>query len=514
MKQLSGVDAMFLHLDNPRASSGGTLVMVYDQSTRPDGKPLRFKEILAHLNARIEQLPVLQQKLVKVPFNLDHPYWIQDRNFNLEHHVHHVRLPQPGDWRQFCILAARLATPHFDFDRPLWDMHVVEGLDHVDWLPAGSFAILIRMHHAAVDGTAAIQLLKVLHELSPDITSTISGDDEFQRNRLRGENPPGLVSMLLRAGINNTKSVFSLPKPLYHLASQVVPSLVSDVVHPQEHSKAEVPRTRFNQRVSPYRVFADQIYSLEVIRQYKALVKGATVNDAVSSIIAGALRRYLESKHELPADSMVAMMPINTRSSEGQYESQGNMIVLTTSSIRTDISDPVKRLKEINSATSNMKSFINGVGASDMTDITRFAPEATLAFAGKLVALTRLDAGRVSQPLFNVGISNVPGPQVPLYLEGAMLRHFSVVAPVVDGMGLAFGVASYNGSLAIFPTACRDIVPDPEFLADCLDKSYEEIRTVTEAANRKKTQKSKTRRTTAKKGTVKKQSAAKRTAVS
>jgi hypothetical protein len=155
-----------------------------------------------------------------------------------------------------------------------------------------------------------------------------------------------------------------------------------------------------------------------------------------------------------------------------------------------------------------LKSFVNGVGASDMTDLTRFAPEATLAFAGKLLAMTRLDAGSVTHPLFNVGITNVPGPQVPLYLEGAMLRHFSVVAPIRDGMGLTFGVASYNGSLSIFPTACREIVPDPEFLAECLDRSYEEISALTRKTTGTKARPGRTRKKTVKKARPKNQNTA------
>lgn len=470
---------MFLHLDNPRASTGGTLVLVYDQSTRPGGKPLRFKEILKHVNERIDDLPVLQQKLVKVPFSLDHPYWVKDKNFQLEHHVHHVRLPYPGDWRQFCILAARLSTPHFDFERPLWEMHVVEGLDKVRWLPKGSFAFLIRVHHAAVDGSAAVQLLKVLHELSADATTAPSRDTTEHV----GEEPPGLAHMLLNAGVNNTKSLLRLSKPLYSLAAHALPSIFLNQDKTDLQQSGKVPRTRFNDRVSPYRVFASQRYSFDVIREFKSLVAGATVNDAVVTIIAGALRRYLERKSELPDRSMVAMMPVNTRAKGSQATAHGNEIVLAAAAIHTEIEDPVVRMEAIKTATSNMKSFINGVGAAEMTDLTRYAPEATLAFAGKLISMMRIDTGELGNPVFNVAISNVPGPRAPLYFGGAELRHFSVVAPVMDGMGLAFGVASYNGSLSIFPTACREMLPDPEVLAACLDQSYAECNALVGGTN-------------------------------
>lgn len=158
LKQLSGLDASFIYLDTDRASTGGTMIYVYDQSTIPGGGHLRFKEILKHIESRTATSPIFRQKLKQVPMSLDYPYWVEDENFRIENHVFHVALPKPGDWRQFCIMASRLTTPHFDFNRPLWEMYVVEGLDNIDWLPKGSFAILTRMHHAAVDGTAAAQL--------------------------------------------------------------------------------------------------------------------------------------------------------------------------------------------------------------------------------------------------------------------------------------------------------------------------------------------------------------------
>jgi WS/DGAT/MGAT family acyltransferase len=477
MKQLSGVDSMFLRLDNPRASTGGTMVLVYDQTTRPCGKPLRFKEILAHFESRIAELPVLQQKLVRVPFGLDHPYWVKDKNFSLEHHVHHVRLPLPGDWRQFCILAARLTTPHFDFARPLWEMYVVEGLDNVDGMPEGSFGLLIRVHHAAVDGSSAVQILQVLHEL---------GAEEPKKRRKRknpgsnlSEDPPGLTTILFNAGVNNTRNVLRLSKPIWSLASQLLPRPLmddDDELEVESAAPLKAPATRFNDKVSPYRVFGTRSFPFDIIRSLRKLVEGATVNDVVATLISGALRRYLLQHGELPEDSMVAMMPINTRASQKEYQTEGNAIVLARSAIRTDIEDPIERLEAVRCATAGMKSFVNGVGAGEMTDLTRFAPEATLAFAGKLLAKARLDGGGFGRPLFNVGISNVPGPREPLYLMGARLRHFSIVVPLVDGMGLGFGVISYAGELSIFPTACRDIVPDPDFLLECLDESFAEMR--------------------------------------
>ncbi|HTF35280.1 MAG TPA: wax ester/triacylglycerol synthase family O-acyltransferase [Myxococcota bacterium] len=472
MQQLTGTDALFLHLDSPRFSTGATIVFIYDQSAR--AKPLRFKEILQHLEKRVPQLPVLRRKLHRVPFDLDRPYWVDAPDFEIEHHVHHVRLPHPGDWRQFCILAARLTTPHFDLTRPLWEMYVVEGLDHVAWLPEGSFAILLRVHHAAVDGTSALRIMEELHDESPE-----GRKERRAPTRQVPEGPPGLATMLLRSGWNNARAAFEVPRAGVRIASQFARSgdTGGDATG-QVRARDPVPKTRFNVRISPYRVFESRLYDLRDVRAYKARVSGATVNDAVLAICGGAMRRYLLAKSELPKESLVALVPVNTRRRDVRAGAGGNDITPATAPIHTEIADPIERLVAVREATAGLKAFLDAVGAKEMTDLTRHAPEALLAFAGRMASLLRFDAGALGRPLFNLGISNVPGPQKPLYLRGARLRHLSCVAPIADGMGLMIGVASYDGGIGLFPTACRDVVPDPEFLASCLDESVEEIRGV------------------------------------
>ncbi len=472
MQQLTGTDAIFLHLDSPRYSSGATLVFIYDQSAL--GKPLRFKEILAHVAARSHELPVLRRRLHRVPLDLDRPYWVEDLEFEVEHHVHHVRLPHPGDWRQFCILAARLTTPHFDLARPLWEMYVVEGLDHVSWLPEGSFAILLRVHHAAVDGTSALRVMEVLHDESPDAPGPRGA-----RPGRRSEGPPGLATMLARSAWNNARGAFVTTSAGARILRQFMSGGGGDA---EARPRQPVPRTRFNVRISPYRSFESRRYELADVRAYKARVPGATVNDAVLSICGGALRRYLLAKNQLPEQSLVACVPVNTRRRDAQAGAAGNDITLATAAIHTELADPIARLAAVREGTAGLKAFVEAVGAKEMTDLTRHAPEGLLAFAGRVASLVRLDAGEIGRPLFNLGVSNVPGPQHPLYLKGARLRHLSCVAPVVDGAGLTFGVASYDGTIGIFPTACRAVVPDPEFLAACLDESVEEVRALGEGA--------------------------------
>lgn len=469
VKQLSGQDTSFLFLDNERASSGGTMIYVYDQSTVSGGK-LRFKDILTYIESRLDSSPVFKRKLKKVPLHMDHPYWVTDENFSLEHHVHHVALPKPGDWRQFCIMAARLTKPHFDLERPLWEMFVVEGLDNVDWLPKGSFAILTRVHHAAIDGTAAAEITWGLHEIAADIRTHRAQYRESERL-------PGLLEMATRALWNNITTPVKLMKPLMH----VLPAATSQLLNwagkvtfdKQRDTKVEM--TRFNTRVSPYRVYTSCRLSLDDMKRIKHLVPGSTINDVVVAIVGGAIRIYLDHHQELPAESLVALMPINTRGDTSSEQGAQNQIAMMTAAIGSDQADPLLRLEAVHQATSKSKAVMNGIGAKDLTDINRHAPAALLAAASRLVASTGVDGSGIGRPYFNLGISNVPGPNVPLYFCGAKLKYWSVVAPILDGLSAAFAVTSYDGELVIAPTACREVVPDPDFLLECIEKSYGEF---------------------------------------
>ena len=167
MKQLSGQDAMFLHaeLDGLPQHIGG--VTIYDQSTAPGGK-VRFKQILAMLEARAHLSPIFRRKLAFVPYGLGRPYWVEDPDFDIEYHVRHIALPKPGDWRQLCILAARLHAIPLPRDKPMWEMYVIEGLNNIPWLPKSSFAIYTKMHHAAVDGHTGTEITAGMHDTSPE----------------------------------------------------------------------------------------------------------------------------------------------------------------------------------------------------------------------------------------------------------------------------------------------------------------------------------------------------------
>ena len=463
MRQLSGKDASFLYLDSPNGDTHGTIVFIYDPSSAP-AQPVRFKDILAHIESRLSISRIFRQRLVHVPMELDYPYWVDDKAFDIEYHVRHVALPKPSDWRQFCILASRLHTPPLNLQRPLWEMTVVEGLDNVDWLPRGSFALLIKAHHCALDGHTAAELTMGLHDLSADGSKRV----EVPAVPYCPEATPSVLELLANAVVSNARSPFKLAGP----ATRALPKLATTLR--KFYSRAlgapgSNPVTRFNLKRSPHRVFTARRFALDDVKRVRAAVPGATINDAVLSICAGAVRQYLDAKGELPASTLRVIAPINTRA-EGEYGQAGNNISFFFPDVRTDIDKPIARLEAVYESTRHAKEVAAGIGAREMTDISKHMPAALTLLTTKL--LTATSWGAEAAPLFHFAVSNVPGPTVPLYLCGARMQCWSVVAPLTPGMGLLFAVTSYLDRLFIAPTADRQAVPDPDFLEQCIDRSF------------------------------------------
>jgi diacylglycerol O-acyltransferase len=433
MRQLRGDDALFLYADTGNSNANITLVNIYDPSTAPGGK-IRFKGLLKHIEGRLHLSPIFRQKLLRVPLELDYPYWVEDERFDLEYHVRHVALPQPGDWRQFCIQASRLHARPLDLTRPLWEIYLVEGLDSFLDLPDDSFALLTKIHHSAIDLFGGAEITTLLHDTTRKAPKPEPPEPWFPQA------PPGSLSLLARAALHN-------------------------VVHPERQ-----PVTRFNAEVSPHRVFDTRRFMLDEFREIRELVEGATVNDVVLAICGGALRRYLEAHDELPPASLVAVAPISIRNAD--TASSNHNVSMLRVPLGTDIVDPVERLRHVKSHTSSADEMQHAVGARELTDLSLHAPARTLATTARLLYGAALGVGKHA-PLANCTITNVPGPTIPLFLNGARMTYFSAIMPITDGMGLVFSVTSHEGRIVISPTSCREMVPEPELLAQCIRDDFQ-----------------------------------------
>ena len=467
MDQLSPQDAQFLYLETPDNLTHLTSIGIFDQSTVPGGEVVRFKDILAHVESRLHMSPLFKRRLVHVPLELDFPYWVDDEHFDLEYHIRHGRLPDPGDWRQFCIHVARYHSRPLDMNRPLWEMYVVEGLDNIDWLPKGSYALVTKIHHAAVDGKAIMDFFGALADIDNKGTPAVP----LNMARLRRSPKPGIVDMAVRAAWHTVRSPIGLTDAVmrsvpsvYHVAQKLLAA--------QQQDKHDVPDTRFNHAVSPHKMFGAKAFRLDDFKAIRTVVPGSTINDVVLAVCGGALRRYLKHHGELPDDSLIAWVPINARtSSKADSHSPGNNVTSMTAPIFTDVGNDVDRLGCIHEATKLSKEAKAGVSARLMTDLSQHVPAATQVLAGRLV----LRAGMAARTC-NLFISNIPGPQVPLYMNGAQQVGAYGLAPLVNGMGLFIATPSYNGEITFNVTSTREIVPDMDFFIECIGASLESLK--------------------------------------
>lgn len=464
MQQLSGMDASFLYFETERAPTHIASFAIYDPSTAPGGR-VTFKGILANVERRLHLARCFRQRLVKVPLDVDHPYWLEDPDFDLEFHIRHIALPHPGDWRQLCIQVARIHARPLDLARPLWEMYVIEGLNHVEGVPPGSFALLSKIHHAAIDGVSGAELTAAIHDIAPDAAPPPPGKP------WQPEREPSFLELAARTTFNNVRQPFRFARAMRRTIPGIARVLAEARTRPPEGS-GPVPRTRWNGTVTPHRVVEGRVFSLSDIRDIRKRVPGSTVNDVVLTVCAGALRKYLERHGELPGESLVAMAPISVRSEE-ERGSAGNQVSAMLVTLFTQIADPLERLEKVQRGTQSSKATANALGARTMTDISQVVPGTLSGLAARLY--TRLGLANRVAPFLNTVITNVPGPQIDLYFSGARMVALYGMGPVMDGMGLIHPVFSFSGRISISVTSCRALMPDPGFYAECLQASFDEL---------------------------------------
>jgi diacylglycerol O-acyltransferase len=466
MQQLSTQDAQFLYIETGNNLTHVMGVNIYDPSTAPGGK-VRFKDIIAHVESRLDWSPVFRRRLMRLPYDFDLPYWVDDEYFDIEHHMFHGRLPRPADWRQFCIHLSRHFSRPMDMNRPLWDMYVIEGLDRIKGIPKGSYAIATRVHHAAIDGASAMHFFTAMSDRDPEGAPAI----EHTPAKAEAAEAPSTVTVLNRAVVSNLQSPVKMAGTLLRFTPAIW-STVKKALGPDAGRSSKVPATRFNAPVSPHKVFDATIFRLDQLKQIKARVEGATINDVVLTICAGALNKYLEHHGELPSEPLVAVAPINARSRGSRADAPGNNISAMTVSLPTHAADPLDRLRTVRATTAQTTAAKSGISARLMTDLTKHVPTATLAGVGRLVA-----SGRFTSKLCNLFISNVPGPQQTLYMNGARMIHTFGMAPLADGMGLFIATPSYNGEMSFNIISDREMLPDIEFFRECIERAFEELLT-------------------------------------
>jgi WS/DGAT/MGAT family acyltransferase len=461
MQQLTGLDAEFLAMESPAVYGHVGSVCLLDPSTAP--APLDLERLTSLIASRLHLVPLFRRRVIEVPLGLDHPYWVDDPDLSLDYHVREIALPAPGDDVQLTRQVARLHARPLDRAHPLWEIYLISGLR------GGRVAVYSKIHHAAMDGIGGDDLLVAVLDPSP------AGRKVPPAPPWRPEPLPSGVSLLGRSAaslawqpVRAAKVGAGLLRHAPGLAAAVaerlpLPGPLRGGHDEPAHPGLLAPHTPFNAQISPHRRWAFADLSLPRVKQVKNRA-GVTVNDVVMALTAGALRHWLLDHDALPDDPLIAAVPISIRTQE-QTASYGNKVSAILARLPTDVADPWERLAAAAAAMTAAKHDHSTIPPTLLADATGFA-NPLLAEAGwRLAARLRL-MERVNP--WNLFVSNVPGPRVPLYYAGARLLGYFPISAIAHGQGLNITAMSYLDRICFGLLACRSLVPDLDVMAGYL----------------------------------------------
>jgi len=463
MQRLSGLDATFLYLETPSSHLHVAMAAVFDPSTVEGG--YSYEKVKDLMRSRLHALVPYRRRLVEVPFQLHHPLWIEDPDFDLDYHMHRVAVPSPGGPKEFADIAGDIIGRPLDRNHPLWEIWVVEGLEH------GNIGVISKVHHSTIDGVSGAELLVHLFDLEPT-TALAEVDDPWKPDKV--PNQLELVAYALNSRLRRPFQIMGMMPRTVRAVANVVSRARERANDPNAATPAApltAPPTPFNAAITPHRNIAFTSVSLDDVKKVKNAM-GTTVNDVIVSVCGGGLRRYLERKEALPDKPLIGTVPISVRTDE-QVGTMGNRVSAMFTALGTDVADPVERLMKIHEVNKAAKDIHKAVGATMLQDWAEFASPTVFARASRLYSRMRL-ADR-HRPIHNLVISNVPGPPFPLYFAGARLVALYPLGPIFEGAALNITVMSYVGSVDFGLVGCPEVIPDLWDLAADIDTALDEL---------------------------------------
>jgi diacylglycerol O-acyltransferase len=460
MEQLTGLDATFLYLETPSLHMHVSMAAMFDPSTVPGG--YSFESLRDLVSSRLELAPIFRRRLVEVPLRLGHPFWVEDPTFDIEHHIRRSALPAPGGIEELARFVGDVCSRQLDRTKPLWEMYIVEGL-------AGDrIAVVTKIHHCTIDGVSGAELLSQLFDLEPSppprpasegpapVAERLPSDLYLLAKSLgtRVTRPLGLTALAWRTG----RAVIDVRRVRARASERAALPLTT-------------PRTSLNAAITPHRRVAFSSVALEDAKRIRRTCE-TTLNDVVLAVCAGALRRYLLDGDELPDDPLVATVPVSTAPTSANRRG-ANKVSAMFVALPCNIADPIQRLHAIRESTKGAKEEHNALGADVLLNWAEHATPNVFSAAAR--AYTRLKLADRHRPIHSLVISNVPGPDFPLYLAGAEMVAGFPLGPVMDGAGLNITVMSYRGVLNWGLMACAETVPRVAELAGYIPDALEEL---------------------------------------
>ncbi len=452
--RLTALDASFLHQEGPASH------MHVGALARFEGPPPPFAEILDSLRMRLHLVPRYRQRLQVPPAGTGRPLWIDDPTFNLEYHVRQTALPKPGSERQLLRLTGRIFSQQLDRARPLWELWIVEGLDD------GGFALISKTHHAMIDGVAGVDIAQVLFDLAPVPAEIDHPDEAWQPApepspaQVLAAGATGLLRTSVRGAVQAAGALRD-PGSALHAAREAAEGL-GEIVWAGLNPAPETP---LNVEIGPHRRYTVVRASLQDFKTIKGAF-GGTVNDVVLAVVSGALREWLRTRSvRTEGLELRALVPVSIRGSRDRG-ALGNRIAAMRGPLPVYVEDPVDRLRAVRATMDGLKESKQAVGAEVLASVQNFAPPTVLAQASRLNFSTRL---------FNLIVTNVPGPQFPLYMRGRELLDVFPVAFLPKDHALAIAIMSYNGKMSFGLLGDYDAMPDIDAVAEGIEASLAEL---------------------------------------
>ncbi len=461
LDRLTAVDASFLTNESSSSHMHVGAILIFE------GPPPKYVDLVEHVRGRLGQVPRFRQKLVVPPLEAGRPLWADDVNFNLTYHIRHSALPEPGGEAQLKRLTGRVFSQQLDRSKPLWELWLVQGLER------DRFAILTKTHHAMVDGISGVDIGTVLFDLEPVPEPARVSDDwvpapEPNTTQLVARG----VADVVAAPVALAERALGAVRHPEHTAKRAVEALegLSEIVSAFADPAPDVP---LNQPIGPHRRYVWARSELETFKQIKNTF-GGTVNDVVLAVVTGSLRNWLHSRSiRTEGLEMRALVPVSIRA-EDERGNLGNRLALMRGPLPVYIEDPVRRLRVISEAMEGLKRSKQALGAEMISRFNDFAPPTLLAQAARINFSTRL---------FNLIVTNVPGPQLPLYVLGREMEEVFPVAFLPENHALAVAIMSYNGKVGFGLLADYDSMEDIELLGAGLNEALAELEAAaTEAA--------------------------------
>jgi diacylglycerol O-acyltransferase / wax synthase len=458
MKRMSAVDAAFLYGETPAWHMHVSAVLIADPSRVPGG--FSVDDLKRHVERRLHLAPQFRWRLVDVPLGLERPGWIEDPDFSIDAHIRRIGVPSPGGPEQLGNLIGDLVSLKLDRSKPLWEFWVIEGLED------GRIAILAKVHHSIIDGVSGSELAAVLFDLEPNPPEIPAPERE------RVIEPLPDPADLFFHGVGD---VMLVPWRIARLVGQSVRQGLTFLGFQRQRNAPaapfQAPRTSFNAELTAGRGFAYTSVALDDVKAVRWAFD-VKVNDVVLALCAGALRRYLEARDELPAMPLIAQVPVSLRT-DGDKDEVGTKVGAMFASLATNVVDPAMRLLAIHESTRGAKEMQRALAADKIMGLTEAAPPGLISLAARMYTAAQLD--RRTPPIMNLIISNVPGPPFPLYCAGAEIEALYPMGPLLYGTGVNITVFSYRDRVDFGFMVCRDLVPEPWFMVEGIELALQEL---------------------------------------